>query len=118
MAFSFGRQFRRIAAQALTADPDEMRASIAETRITGLLDELHQAIARAGAGSTALAKVADQLQGTERFLKSQKDAVRLQAAAEADALRRQVTQLRERVEHLLLENDQYRRTLSTRPRSQ
>jgi hypothetical protein len=26
MAFSFGRQFRRIAAQALTADPDEMRA--------------------------------------------------------------------------------------------
>jgi hypothetical protein len=26
MAFSFGRQFRRIAAEALTADPDEMRA--------------------------------------------------------------------------------------------
>ena len=26
MAFSYGRQFRRIAAQALTADPDEMRA--------------------------------------------------------------------------------------------
>jgi hypothetical protein len=29
MAFSYGRQFRRIAAQALTAEPDEMRASIA-----------------------------------------------------------------------------------------
>jgi hypothetical protein len=29
MAFSYGRQFRRIAAQALTADPDEMRALIA-----------------------------------------------------------------------------------------
>ena len=29
MAFCFGRQFRRIAAQALTADPDEMRLSIA-----------------------------------------------------------------------------------------
>jgi hypothetical protein len=29
MAFSFGRQFRRIAAEALTADPDEMRALIA-----------------------------------------------------------------------------------------
>src|SRR5262249_26905616 len=28
MAFCFGRQFRRIAAQALTADPDEMRALI------------------------------------------------------------------------------------------
>jgi hypothetical protein len=26
MAFSYGRQFRRIAAEALTADPDEMRA--------------------------------------------------------------------------------------------
>ena len=26
MAFSFGRQFRRVAAEALTADPDEMRA--------------------------------------------------------------------------------------------
>jgi hypothetical protein len=29
MAFSFGRKFRRIAAEALTADPDEMRACIA-----------------------------------------------------------------------------------------
>jgi hypothetical protein len=29
MAFSYGRQFRRIAAQALTADPDEMRELIA-----------------------------------------------------------------------------------------
>ena len=28
MAFSFGRQFRRIAAEAITADPDEMRALI------------------------------------------------------------------------------------------
>ena len=28
MAFSYGRQFRRIAAQALTADPDEMRAAM------------------------------------------------------------------------------------------
>jgi hypothetical protein len=28
MAFSYGRQFRRIAAQALAADPDEMRALI------------------------------------------------------------------------------------------
>ncbi|MFB9124569.1 hypothetical protein ACFFYR_15915 [Paraburkholderia dipogonis] len=58
--------------------------------------------------------MAGQLAGTERFLKSQNDAVRLQASAEADALRRQVTQLRERVDHLLLDNDQYRRTLSSR----
>jgi hypothetical protein len=29
MAFCYGRQFRRIAAQAITADPDEMRLSIA-----------------------------------------------------------------------------------------
>jgi hypothetical protein len=29
MAFSYGRQFRRIAAEALTADPDEMRGCIA-----------------------------------------------------------------------------------------
>ena len=28
MAYSFGRQFRRIAAEAITADPDEMRARI------------------------------------------------------------------------------------------
>ncbi|MDR6413058.1 hypothetical protein [Paraburkholderia terricola] len=90
----------------------EMRASIAETRIAGLLDELHQAITNAGSGSAALAKVADQLQGTERFLKAQNDAVRLQASSEAEALRHQVTQLRERVDHLLLENDQYRRTLA------
>ncbi|CAB3804509.1 hypothetical protein [Paraburkholderia fynbosensis] len=90
----------------------EMRASIAETRIAGLLDELHQAITNAGSGSAALAKVADQLQGTERFLKAQNDAVRLQASSEAEALRRQVTQLRERIDHLLLENDQYRRTLA------
>ncbi|PRX26101.1 hypothetical protein B0G75_12058 [Paraburkholderia sp. BL18I3N2] len=91
----------------------EMRASIAETRIAGLLDELHQAITNAGSGSAALAKVADQLQGTERFLKAQNDAVRLQASSEAEALRRQVTQLRERIDHLLLENDQYRRMLAT-----
>ncbi|MFC6951162.1 hypothetical protein E2553_37795 [Paraburkholderia dipogonis] len=99
---------RREAAQA------EARATVSETRIAGLLEELHRTIAASAGGAGALAKVAGQLAGTERFLKSQNDAVRLQASAEADALRRQVTQLRERVDHLLLDNDQYRRTLSSR----
>jgi chromosome segregation ATPase len=53
----------------------EAHASIAETRIAQLLEELHGAI------------------------------------AEADALRWQVKQLQERVDHLLLDNDQYRRAL-------
>ncbi|MGF6812815.1 hypothetical protein OKW30_008032 [Paraburkholderia sp. Clong3] len=39
----------------------------------------------------------------------------LQASGEADALRAQNGQLRERIDHLLLEVDQYRRTLSSRP---
>ncbi|MGF7135946.1 hypothetical protein P3T40_007458 [Paraburkholderia sp. EB58] len=99
---------RREAAQA------EARATVAETRIAGLLEELQRTIAASASGAGALAKAAGQLAGTERFLKSQNDAVRLQASAEADALRRQVTQLRERVDHLLLDNEQYRRTLSGR----
>lgn len=101
-------RLRREAAQA------EARATVAETRIAGLLEDLHRTIAASASGAGALAKAAGQLAGTERFLKSQNDAVRLQASAEADALRRQVTQLRERVDHLLLDNEQYRRTLSTR----
>jgi hypothetical protein len=102
-------RLRREAAQA------EARATVAETRIAGLLEDLHRTIAASASGAGALAKAAGQLAGTERFLKSQNDAVRLQASAEADALRRQVTQLRERVDHLLLDNEQYRRTLSGRP---
>jgi hypothetical protein len=102
-------RLRREAAQA------EARATVAETRIAGLLEDLQRTIAESATGADALAMVAGQLAGTERFLKSQNDAVRLQASAEADALRRQVAQLRERVDHLLLDNDQYRRALSTRP---
>ncbi|MFT4508963.1 hypothetical protein [Caballeronia sp. 15711] len=56
--------------------------------------------------------MAEQLRGTEQFLKLQNDSVRLQATAEADALRRHVKQLQERVDHLILDNDQYRRALS------
>ncbi|MFL9913798.1 hypothetical protein [Paraburkholderia sp. RL17-337-BIB-A] len=72
-------------------------------------------IERAGVGATTLARTAEQLVGTERFLKMQNDAVRLQASGEADALRAQNGQLRERIDHLLLEVDEYRRTFSTRP---
>jgi protein subunit release factor A len=89
----------------------EVHAAIAETRIAQLLEELHGAIAESSNGARARAKVAEQLRGTEQFLKLQNDSVRLQATAEADALRWQVKQLQERVDHLLLDNDQYRRAL-------
>jgi hypothetical protein len=89
----------------------EARALIAETRIAQLLGELHSAIAESATGARALGKVAEHLRGTEQFLKLQNDTVRLQATAESDALRRHVKQLQERVDHLLLDNDQYRRAL-------
>lgn len=89
----------------------EARATIAETRITQLLEGLHGTIAESADGARALGKVAEQLRGTEQFLKLQNDSVRLQATAEADALRRQVKQLQERIDLLLLDNDQYRRAL-------
>ncbi|MFM0158223.1 hypothetical protein PQQ99_37830 [Paraburkholderia sediminicola] len=88
---------------------------LAGEHVNRLLGELHASIERAGVGATTLARTAEQLVGTERFLKMQNDAVRLQASGEADALRAQNGQLRERIDHLLLEVDQYRRTLSTRP---
>lgn len=102
-------RLRREAGQA------EARATIAESRITQLLEELHRTIAESANGAGALAKVAEQLRGTEQFLKLQNDAVRLQASAEADSLRGQVKQLREKVDHLLIDNDQYRRALSKHP---
>jgi hypothetical protein len=54
------------------------------------------------------------LSGTERFLKLQNDAVRAQASAEADALRSRVRHLQERVDHLLPDNEQYRRVIGQR----
>jgi hypothetical protein len=45
------------------------------------------------------------------ILKLQNDTVRLQSTVEADALRRQVKQLQERMDHLILDNDRYRRAL-------
>lgn len=84
---------------------------LAGEHVNRLLEELHAAIERSGAGAATLAQTAQQLAGTERFLKMQNDAVRLQASTEADALRVQNGQLRERIDHLLLEVDQYRRAV-------
>jgi hypothetical protein len=84
---------------------------LAGEHVNRLLGDLYASIERAGVGATALAQTATQLAGTERFLKMQNDAVRLQASGEADALRAQNGQLRERIDHLLLEVDQYRRAV-------
>lgn len=104
-------QLRRELAEAQAA------RDLAGEHVNVMLAELMNAITDAGLGAQELAQVARRLAGTEQFLKAQNDAVRQQALAEADMLRRQVTQLRERVDQLLLENDQYRRTLSARPRN-
>lgn len=79
-----------------------------QTMLAGLLE----AIGAAGAGAKDLADTARRLAGTEQFLKLQNDAVRLQTASEADALRAQNAVLRERVDQLLIESDQYRRALN------
>ncbi|WP_421381021.1 hypothetical protein ACOCG7_34080 (plasmid) [Paraburkholderia sp. DD10] len=84
---------------------------LAGEHVNRLLGDLSASIERAGVVATTLAKAAAQLAGTERFLKMQNNAVQLQASGEADALRAQNGQLRERIDHLLLEVDQYRRTL-------
>jgi hypothetical protein len=84
---------------------------LAGEHVNRLLGDLYASIERAGMGATTLEKTAAQLAGTERFLKMQNDAVRLQASGEADALRAQNGQLRERIDHLLLEVDQYRRAV-------
>lgn len=89
----------------------EVRFAVAETSITALLESIQRAIADSGSGADALAAAARRLEKTEQFLKAQNDAVRLQATAEAESLRRQVDELRKRIDHLLLDNDQYRRAL-------
>lgn len=93
----------------------EARAELAETRVAQLLEDLHRTFAQSAGGVDALALAAKRLEGTERFLKGQNDAVRQQAMTEADALRAQNRQLRERIDHLILDNDQYRRALASQP---
>jgi hypothetical protein len=71
MAFSHGRKFRRIAAQALTADPGEMRALIERIlppRADGAAPVLHietEAEHRAAPAAIVAAFFADQLTGGE-----------------------------------------------------
>ena len=87
---------------------------LAGEHVNALLADLRETIAASGRDSGALAHAAQQLAGTEKFLKAQNVAVRLQASAEAEALRAQNRQLRERIDHLLVDNDRYRRTLAAR----
>lgn len=92
----------------------EARATIAETRVADMLANVLGALGASASGAEALAGIAHRLEGTERFLKQQNDAVRQHVSAEVDGLRRQNQQLRDQVSHLQLENDQYRRALTTR----
>jgi hypothetical protein len=87
---------------------------LAGEHVNAMLADLRETIAASGRDSGALAHAAQQLARTEKFLKAQNDAVRLQASAEADTLRAQNRQLRERIDHLLVDNDQYRCTLAAR----
>ena len=88
------------------------RAEAAELVCREMLASFHQAISASAAGAEQLAGVARQLLGTERFLKIQNDAVRQQAIAEADRLGALVKTLRAEKDHLILDNDQFRRALA------
>jgi len=87
---------------------------LAGEHVNAILVDLRQTIAASGRDVESLARAARQLVRTEKFLTAQNDAARLQALAEADALRMQNRQLRERVDQLVLDNDRYRRTPGTR----
>ncbi|EIM93896.1 hypothetical protein WQE_47714 [Paraburkholderia hospita] len=92
----------------------EARAASAETQAAVLLEKILDALRESAGAAAALAQVAVQLEGTERFLKQQNDAVRLQATAEVDALRRKNQQLGDALAQLQIENDQYRRMMTAR----
>jgi hypothetical protein len=87
---------------------------LAGEHVNAMLVDLRQTIAASGRDVESLARAARQLVRTEKFLTAQNDAARLQALAEADALRTQNRQLRERVDQLVLDNDRYRRTPGNR----
>ena len=82
--------------------------------VNAMLADLRQTIAASGRDVASLARAARQLVRTEKFLTARNDAVRRHASAEANALRTQNRQLRERVDQLVLDNDRYRRTLGNR----
>jgi hypothetical protein len=87
---------------------------LAGEHVNAMFADLREAIAASGRDAESLARAAGQLTRTEKFLKAQNDAVRLQVSAEAEALRMQNRRLRERIDHLIVDNDQYRRAIASR----
>jgi hypothetical protein len=83
---------------------------LAGEHVNAMLADLRETIAASGRDAESLARAAGQLAGTEKFLKAQNDAVQMQVSAEAEALRTQNLQLRERIDHLIVDNDRYRRS--------
>ena len=101
MAFSYGRQFRRIAAAALTADPEEMRAlmeRILPLREDGarVLRPATEADCKAAPAVVVFAFFADVLGGDE--------AADLLAQAANPAMLKQVEQQRGAARRLLAES--------------
>jgi hypothetical protein len=76
---------------------------LAGEHVNAMLADLRETIAASGRDAESLARAAGQLAGTEKFLKAQNDAVQMQVSAEAEALRTQNLQLRERIDHLIVE---------------
>jgi hypothetical protein len=87
---------------------------LAGEHVNAMFADLREAIAASGRDAESLARAVGQLTRTEKFLRAQNDAVRLQVSAEAEALRTQNRQLRERIDHLIVDNDQYRRAIASR----
>ncbi|BFG80445.1 hypothetical protein PTKU46_84790 [Paraburkholderia terrae] len=87
---------------------------LAGDHVNAILADLRETIAASGRDAELLTRAAGQLAGTEKFLKTQNDAVRVQASAEAEALRTQNRQLRERIDRLIVDNDRYRRVVASR----
>ncbi|BDC44794.1 hypothetical protein [Paraburkholderia terrae] len=87
---------------------------LADDHVNAILADLRETIAASGRDAELLARAAGQLAGTEKFLKTQNDAARVQASAEAEALRTQNRQLRERIDHLIVDNDRYWRVVASR----
>ncbi|BEU28416.1 hypothetical protein [Paraburkholderia sp. 22B1P] len=87
---------------------------LAGEHVNAMLADLREMITASGRDAVSLARAAGQLTRTEKFLKAQNDALRPQVSAEAEALRTQNRQLRERIDHLIVDNDQYRRAIASR----
>ena len=88
-----------------------IRAEVAEGMCREMLAGIHQAISASATGAERLAGVAEQLRGTETYLKLQQDAVRQHVTLEVDRLRAENEALKKDKDRLILEGDQMRRTL-------